>query len=321
MAVNSSAAANRYTVAGHTDLDIPNGQWAIILWQKLPASAGLDAGSSQRRVMNIGGASNGSIRLGCYEGAWATANRRKRLFCFMVDDDGTAGNLIPADSGSVPTGVGDDTWRIVVIQRTASNLELWQCAYQGTAYNLAQIAVPAGFTTITSSNGDSFTFGCGSAADAAWLGSWAEYSFISGSSLSQANIEALAAGADVTTLSLGAALKAYVPFDDADGATESDETGNLHHATKVGTPTTATHPYSATTSLYGRPATLATNTGSWTADSGVNLYDRINEAVADDASYIQSPANPSAAECSFTLDPMTDPGTNAVKIVIRHRKV
>ena len=68
---------------------------------------------------------------------------------------------------------------------------------------------------------------------------------------------------------------------------------------------------------YARPSVDKNNPGSWVnqADSGTNIYQTIDETVADDADYIKSPVAPSSAAYVTTLSTVEDPQSSSGHVV------
>ena len=60
---------------------------------------------------------------------------------------------------------------------------------------------------------------------------------------------------------------------------------------------------------FARPSALTNNPGGWTDQSGgsTNIHQSIDETVADDNDYIQSPLTPSNAVVVIKLSAVTDP--------------
>lgn len=74
---------------------------------------------------------------------------------------------------------------------------------------------------------------------------------------------------------------------------------------------------------FGRPSADTNNAGLYTNQAGgsTNIYQSIDETVADDADFIQSPLDPSTAAYTTALSSITDPSSSTGHVMrTRYRK-
>lgn len=325
MAIKTNDVTNIYQITSNSGFDLANDQWAYVIWGRAQTTTGSD----YMTIFDCNNLNNSSVALRAYEASFGTLDKRNKMTFRTKDVDGT--DVLLDSSAGTSTGVGDSIWRVYVAQRTATDIELWQCELNGTPELIDSQTTPAGYTTVPFSSAGSglskdYFFGRNAFGTRPWDNEIAEFSLLKGTSLTSTEIQSIAAGNDITSTSVrNPALSPtiYVPFDDAQGATEADESGNSYHANKTGSPTDATHPYSASGTLVGRPDADVSNAGSWTNSGATttNLYAEIDESDPDDTDYIQSPASPSNATCVIGVTDMSDPGTNIVRIIVRAKKV
>jgi hypothetical protein len=228
MAIQFDEVDDRFTIADHASLTLPDADWCVGIWTRVTNNAGA---FFQYLLSNNGYAVNNSLNMWLKE-AGAGANFDEWGF-LLVDGDGTA--TPPTYSASAPGA--DSVWRLVVLQRVtaSSRFELWFCEVRSAA-SLEATWTDAGFDAI---NGGTWYIGCRADTDAnRFYGSEACEFFKGDFSLSQAEITALGAG--IPIWGLGKSPDVYLVMGTTE-ATLADLFGG-NNATRVSAPTTVEHP-------------------------------------------------------------------------------
>jgi hypothetical protein len=232
MAIQFDAANDYYSIVDAAELTLQDGDWCVGLWTYVADNAG---SAYQYTYSNNGYAANNSINLFLVETGEGTGNINK-WGLVVQDGDGTSVSLV---SSTAPGA--DSTWRLIVAQRrTADNqVQLWFCEPKGAASKVASAAD----TNFDAVNGAAWNVARRVDGDAnRYYGGVLCEMFKGDFSLTQAQIEALAAGLPIKTLAAqaGLTLDLYLPAWTAD-ATLIDYSGSGNDATRQDAPTTATH--------------------------------------------------------------------------------
>lgn len=233
MAIGFDESNDYYTIGDAAELTLPDGDWCVGVWSYVADNAG---SLYQYLLSNGNYGANGSFNLFlCEAGEGGTPNR---WYVWTVDDDGTAKGFV----SSAPGPGADSTWRLIVAQRSTgdSELQMWFCTPGGAASKVASTA-DAGFNAV---NGGVWNVGRRVDGNVdRYYGSLAAEVFKGDFKLSQAEIEALAAGLPILTLAAQKAvtLDLYLPMWQAD-ATLVDYSGSGNDATRQDAPTSEMHP-------------------------------------------------------------------------------
>ena len=235
MAIGFDETDDYYDISDAAELTLPDGDWCIAVWTYVDDNTGT---TYQYLISTNALNANNSFNLFLGEAAQVTdANK----WGFNVEDgDGTNPGTIFAGA----TGA-DSTWRLIVAQRNTGaaagqEFELWFCEVGGVA-SKENTATDADFAAI---NGGDWDIGRRADGDAdRYYGSIAAEVFKGDFALTQAQIEALAAGLPIKTMAkqLGYTLDAYLPMWEAD-ATLLDYSNSGNNGTRNSAPTTETHP-------------------------------------------------------------------------------
>lgn len=231
MAISFDEINDYYSVLDAAELALQDGDWCVGIWTNHSDNAGIyyhylisnnALGANDSLNLYLGEAGNGSI-----PDQWAFR---------VVDGDGT--NL-SATSASSPGA--DSTWRLIIVQRrTADNeIQLWFCEKGGVASKEGSVAD----TSFDAVDGGAWNIGRRTDGDADRYFGGTVCEFFKGDfALSQAQIEALAAGLPILSLAAqaGLTLDVYWPMWEAD-ATLLDYSDNGNDGTRQDTPATATH--------------------------------------------------------------------------------
>jgi hypothetical protein len=231
MAIQFDESNDYYSVSDAPELALADGDWCIGIWTYVDDNAG----SNAQYLISINSlGANNSINLwleetgsGSSPGEWSVYGK---------DGDGT-------NTGTLRCGItgADSAWRLIIIQRkTADNeIQIWFCEKSGAASKVDSVAD----TDFDAVDGGDWNIGRRADGDAdRFYGGAACELFKGDFALSQAQIEALAAGLPVKTLAaqLGHTLDLYLPMWKAD-ATLIDYSGSGNSATRHDSPTTTTH--------------------------------------------------------------------------------
>jgi hypothetical protein len=203
---------DHYTYADASSLDYPDGNWTVAALVKLDYVTATKIQYIFNHG-NTGGAQN------------------IQLFLNGQTLTGTARTSGSASTATLAGFTNNTKWYVLGIRRNGTNVEVFSCEQGGTisvstatAINTPAVITPSGTAYV----GARFDL-----SSTRFFGNNISYIFKCNGTVSNANIEALAAGQDIITdLALSPSL--YTKFDS--GSTISDSSGNSNTATKVGAP-------------------------------------------------------------------------------------
>jgi len=240
---------------------LPAAPWCMVVWYQKPSNAGADISY----LFNSGALGNNRIEAYVYNSSNASTGRRDRIRG-VIDNNGASTAFLTPDA-SDPVMAADSQWRVLVIQHvSAASWEAWICPQNGTATLFATSTTNVGGVTTA----DAFNIGRVTNGTKYWNGTLAEFSF-SPTYLTQAEIEAIAAGNDIDSTEVRAtpiAPTIYLPLLDNSATQDDQSSGGTYDGTVNGTLTTVAHPYETgeTATLVSRPVALVSNTGWFPSD-------------------------------------------------------
>ena len=238
MAIAFDEIDDYYTIPDAAGLTLPDGDWCIGIWTYVSDNAGT---LYQYLISTNALNANSSFNLFFGEATCTSPVDRNKWAFNVEDDDGTN----PGSIWSTNAPGADSTWRLIVCQRNTGaaagqEFELWFCE-PGQAATKEATASDANFAAI---DGGIWYIGAPANLDAnRFYGSIAAEIFKGNFALSQAQIEALAAGLPTKSAAkaAGLTLDVYLPMWEAD-AVLLDYSSNGNDATRSSAPTTAAHP-------------------------------------------------------------------------------
>jgi hypothetical protein len=232
MAILFDEVDDYYSIADAGELALQDGDWCIGIWSRVDDNSGSNA---QYLLSNNNLGANDSINLWLEESGSGSSPNEWSLY--GEDSDGT-------NTGTLRCGAtgADSTWRLIIIQRrTADNeIQIWFCEQNGAASKVDSVA-DTNFDAVDGGDWNIARRVDGN-ADRYYGGTCCEL-FKGDFSLTQVQIESLAAGTTIDDLASGAGLTLdlYLPMTTAD-ATLADESGSGNDATRHGNPSTVDHP-------------------------------------------------------------------------------
>lgn len=214
-----------YTMVDSASLDFPDSDWTVVELVKVTKNVG--ASSSTMHTLAIG--NTGSTH-------------NVQLFLNSAQVSGivrTAGSASTTATGATLTASQNTFaagWYIIGIRRTGTNYQVFSCPLNGSVTNgTSQAITTPGVITPAAGSAGAASFGTRTDASASrHFQGFISYAFKVNAALSDANIQALAAGSDPIT-DLGLSPSFYTRFDTA-AATIADTSGNGNTATRAGTP-------------------------------------------------------------------------------------
>jgi hypothetical protein len=254
MAIFFDEVDDYYDISDAAELVLQDGDWCVSIWSKVDDNSGAIA---QYLLSNNNLGATDSINLWLEESGSGSSPNEWSFY--GRDSDGT-------NTGTFRCGAtgADSTWRLIIIQRRIADneVQIWFCEQNGAASKVAFIA-DTNFDAVDGGDWNIARRVDGN-ADRYYGGAVCEL-FKGNFSLSQAQIETLAAGTTISDLAAdeGYTLDLYLPMWTAD-ATLTDESGSGNDATRHGAPVTVAHPSVFTPT----PQTFT----SYTPRSGPTLY-------------------------------------------------
>ena len=232
MAIGFDEATTYYTIPDAPDLTLQDGDWCVGIWTYVSDNAGENY---QVLISNNDLNANDSLNIYLYEDDQGV---NPGIWCVVAEDsDGTNTGYVK----SAGTPGGDSIWRLIVVQRDDSEneIQIWFCE-PGAAATKEASAADTNFAAV-----DGGDWNVGRRVDGdpdRYYGSIAAEFFKGDFALTQAQIQALAAGLPILTLAAQASLTldVYLPMWQAD-ATLLDYSNNGNDATRSSAPTTETH--------------------------------------------------------------------------------
>ncbi len=217
--------SNYYTATDVAALTFPTGEFALLFWVKLEDNSGT---AFQYLFSNNGYGAVSSCNVLFQEDSVGDADDGTVSVLFLDDASAGPGQMFSTTHDFVSGG----NEYLLVFQRTATQYELWSCI-RGSGNAVLEATGALG--TPTTSNGGTWNLGRRSDGDLNryYEEHFGEVAFLSGSSLTEANIEEMGAG-EQTILELGYSPEAYWSLNTATDT--ADDSGNGHTLTKVGSP-------------------------------------------------------------------------------------
>jgi hypothetical protein len=220
-----------YTMPDSAALDFANGDWTVGLLVKFTRSTG--ALSTTQHILTFG--NTGSTH-------------NVQLFLAGQQLQGivrTSGSASPTASGATFT-INNTTfaagWHIIGIRRTGTNYQVFSCPLNGTVTNGATQAITTpGAITPSAATAGAVSFATRTdASNTRHFQGFISYGFKVNAAMTDANIQALAAGSDLVT-DLGFSPEMYIRFNAAAAIiADAGTTGTV--ATRTGTPQTRGGP-------------------------------------------------------------------------------
>lgn len=242
MSIDFDESDDYYDISDAAELTLQDGDWCIGLWTRVDSNTG----TTYKYLLSTNYGANNEITLYLRE-ASCSGGLADQWSMRVVDGDGTS---VYQTSPSSPGG--DSTWRLIIIQRDDSEneVQLWFCELGASASK----EISAADTNFAAVNGATWYVAARSDTDAnRYYGGRVAELFKGDFALTQAQIEALAAGLPIKTLAkqLGHTLDLWLPMWEAD-ATLLDYSGSGNSATRHSAPTTQDHPAICTPSMRRR---------------------------------------------------------------------
>lgn len=214
-------ATTYYTIPQNAALNHPAGAWAWGVWVQLSNNTGA---FFQHLISTGVPPASPSFGLYCVE--LSNASETPNRWSLRVTDDAGANS---SNLDANVSNAGDGVKRLIVAQSTGATLEIWFCEENGTATRVRNTAFNTGVLTAPTV----WNFGRRSDGNAdRWYDGLAGGLFKADVALTQANVEAIAAGSSPVTV-LGAGCIEFWPFLNGNVATETGVVAGIV-ATRVG---------------------------------------------------------------------------------------
>lgn len=231
MGIQFDESDDYFVITDAAELTLQDGDWCVGIWTYVSDNAG---NYYQYLFGNNAPGDNNNINLLLCEASEGTYNDKWNFI--VKDGDGTTVNEVSSSSPGA-----DSKWRLIVVQRdTGSNeVQMWFCEAGQSASKEASGAD----TDLGAINGGDWNLGRRTDGDAnRYYGSIACEFWKGDFALTQAEIEALAAGLPIKTFAKGAGetLDVYLPMWISE-ATLLDYSGNGNSGARQSSPTTAAH--------------------------------------------------------------------------------